>query len=470
MTPGGGADGRETPVEANLERLVDDNLEMLVGLRSVKGTHYAQFRGVEQRLTRVVGALERISRALVQTAEGPEALVIAVVDAAREHLGAEWVLFALSDGRLERTGPRHLMMDSAGAVYAFEGVDSAIEPTGLPDEVLNRLNDILRGQVARLSRPVIDKHHVHVPVELNGEVVGGLSAWVPHTHGIDPTDVVVLRILAGQATVALLNAALFDESRALLVQVERAYEDSQRHATHLAERNYELERTQRELSAAMRQEVLNTERARIARELHDSVAQSVLSAGVQIEVCRIDADPATAQRLEVAGKLTKDAVEQVRSVIYTLNHTPSAGAGDLTAILEELCSMHMPADLSTDVRVIGKQRDLSHELQHAILRIAGEALFNTAIHARATHAKVALTYGEDDVRLTVDDDGAGDPDHMRRVMRAATVGDLSGRHHGLANMRSRAMELGGDFRIRRSRLGGVRVVVEIPTEHKGTMS
>lgn len=442
------------------------DLESLVGLRSVKGTHYAQFRGVEQRLTRVVGALERISRALVRTAEGPETLVIAVLDAAREHLGADWVLFALSDGRLERTGPRHLMMDSSGVVYAFEGVDSAAEPINLPDDVLNRLNDILRGQVVRLGRPVIDDHHVHVPVELDGEVVGGLSAWMPLTHTVDPSDVVVLRILAGQATVALLNAALFEESRHLLDRAEQAYDESRRHAAHLAERNTELERTQRELSAAMRQEVLNTERSRIARELHDSVAQSVLSAGVQIEVCRIDADPVLADRLAVAGRLTKDAVEQVRSVIYTLNHAPSGGAGDLAAILDELCSMHMPADLRTDVKVVGRQRDLSHEVQHAILRIAGEALFNTAIHAQATTAKVALSYAESQVRLTVDDDGSGDPDHMRRVMRTATVGDLSGRHHGLANMHSRAIELGGDLRIRRSRLGGVRIVVEIPATQK----
>lgn len=321
------------------------DLESLVGLRSVKGSHYAQFRGVEQRLARVVGALERISRALVRTAEGPETLVVAVLDAAREHLGADWVLFALSDGRIERSGPRHLMMDSGGIVYAFEGVESAAEPDDLPDDVLNRLNDILRGQLTRLGRPVIDDHHVHVPVELNGEVVGGLSAWMPPSHTVDPSDVVVLRILAGQATVALLNAALFEESRHLLVRAEQAYDESKRHAAHLAERNTELERTQRELSAAMRQEVLNTERARIARELHDSVAQSVLSAGVQIEVCKIHADPVLADRLEVAGKLTRDAVEQVRSVIYTLNHAPSAGEGDLAAILDDLCSMHMPADL-----------------------------------------------------------------------------------------------------------------------------
>ncbi len=166
------------------------------------------------------------------------------------------------------------------------GSSRQLEPNNLPDDVLNRLNDILRGQVVRLGRPVIDDHHVHVPVELNGEVVGGLSAWMPLTHTVDPSDVVVLRILAGQATVALLNAALFEESRHLLNRAEQAYDESRLHAAHLAERNTELERTQRELSAAMRQEVLNAERSRIARELHDSVAQSVLSAGVQIEVFR----------------------------------------------------------------------------------------------------------------------------------------------------------------------------------------
>ena len=59
-------------------------LESLLGLHSVKGSHYAQFRGVEQRLTRVMEALDRISRALVQTAEGPETLVLSVVRAVQE--------------------------------------------------------------------------------------------------------------------------------------------------------------------------------------------------------------------------------------------------------------------------------------------------------------------------------------------------------------------------------------------------
>lgn len=51
---------------------------------------------------------------------------------------------------------------------------------------------------------------------------------------------------------------------------------------------------------------------------------------------------------------------------------------------------------------------------------------------------------------------------MRRVMRAAMLGDLAGRHRGLANMATRTEELGGTLRIRRSRLSGVRIAVEIP--------
>ena len=235
------------------------DLESLVGLRSVKGSHYAALRGVEARLSRVVGALERISRALVRTAEGPEALVIAVVEAARDHLGADWVVFALADGRLEQSAPRHLISASGGRLYAFEGSERAATPDDLPDEVLNRLNDILRGHETVLHGAILQEDHVHVPVELDGNVVGGLSAWTPVGRMVDPTDLVVLRILASQAIVALLNAELFSET--------------DRHAMELAERNTELERTQRELSAAMRATVLNEERGRIARELHDSVTQ-----------------------------------------------------------------------------------------------------------------------------------------------------------------------------------------------------
>lgn len=426
------------------------DLDSLVGLRSVKGSHYAALRGVEARLSRVVGALERISRALVRTAEGPEALVTSVVEAARDHLEAEWVVFGLADGRLERSAPRHLICASGGRLFAFEGSQNASAPEELPDAVLNRLNDILRGHAPLLHGPILEEDHVHVPVELDGSVVGGLSAWTPAGRGVDPTDVVVLRILASQAIVALLNAELFSETN--------------RHAAELAERNSELERTQRELSAAMRATVLNEERARIARELHDSVTQSVLSAGVQIELCRGLVDGPALDRLQMAGRLTKEAVEQLRSFIYALNNATNAPSPSVREVLAELCSLHMPPDLHTSVDVRGRARDLADDVQHALLRIAGEGLFNAAIHSHAGRVAVTLTYRPDRVGLAVDDDGVGDPDHLRRVLRTASLGDLTaGRHRGLANMSSRAAELGGELRIRRSRLGGIRIGAVLPT-------
>ncbi len=448
----------------------DNILDSLVGLHSVKGSHYAQFRGVERRLGRVIAAMDGISRALVQTAEGPETLVVSVLRAVQEHLDADWVVFALGDGELGRTGPRHLMLTGDGTVYAFEGVEIATAPRDVPDEVLNRLNDILRNQMPDPAKPLVSDHHLHVPVQLDERVVGGLAAWTPPSTVVDSADLVVLRILARQAAVALLNAALLEESRHQLTRAETAYEQVARQAADLVARNRDLELTQRQLSAAMRQRVVSEERERIARELHDSVTQSVLSAGMQIAVARgdyPDSKGEAAQRLQLAGQLTKDAVEQLRSVIYALNQAPTADGTGLGEVLEGLCSMHMPADLRTEVRVVGLVRDIPDAVQHSLLRIAGEALFNTAVHAHASRARLVLTYGESDIALTVDDDGGGDPAYLRRVMRMATRGDLAGRHRGLANIGARVDEHGGVFRIRRSRLGGVRIAVEIPTPDVG---
>ncbi|WP_347955568.1 MadS family sensor histidine kinase [Gordonia aichiensis] len=425
------------------------DLASLVGLRTVKGSHYAQFLGTAARLGRVMTALEGISKALVQTASGPEALVVAVVETVRDHLGADWVLFALADGQLGQTTPRHLIASGDGRIMAFEGVGVATEPTDLPDPVLNRLNDVLRGEGDVLHGPIVAEHHLHVPVELDGRVVGGLSAWTPPDRDVDPADLMVLRILAGQATVAMVNAALFAEAN--------------RRAEELAERNVELVRMQRELSAAQRSALLGGERARIARELHDSVGQSVLSAGLQMELCRGHISEAGADHLDKAVRLSRDAMAQLRNAIYTLAdaRTPSPSIAET---LDELCALHMPAHTRTSVTVRGRPRELPGEVQHAVLRIAGESLFNAAVHADAGQVVVTFAYADDGVRIWVDDDGSGDPDHLRTTLREAAAGDpTAGRHRGLQNMASRAAELGGTFRIRRSRLGGVRIAATLPT-------
>lgn len=429
------------------------DLAALTGVRSGKGSFYPEYRGVAERLERVVHALETISRALVRTVEGPETLVRAVVEAAAEHLSADWVIFALADGALPEAHPRQLVLGPDGYPHPLD--------LPLPDAVLGHLRHTRQGHLEHHHDG--PSHHAHVPVVLDGGVVGAFVAWTPAERSIDATDTAVLTILASQTAVALQNSALYQASNALLVRSETAYAESTRHASALAERNAELQLTQRQLGVAHRREALDAERHRIARELHDSVTQRVLSAGMQIELARADvADPAVAERLGVAKDLTRRAVEQLRTAIYALNHDDEPGRASLPELLEQLTTVHQPEELAVSVRVEGSPRELGVDVEHALLRIAGEALFNTAMHARATRAVVRLSFRAEEVAVSVADDGAGQPDALRRALAVAAAGDVDGQHRGLANMAARARELGGTFEIRRARLGGIRVVARVP--------
>lgn len=131
-------------------------------------------------------------------------------------------------------------------------------------------------------------------------------------------------------------------------------------------------------------------------------------------------------------------------------------------MLQQLATVHMPEDLRVSLRVAGGAAELPSDTEHALLRIAGEALFNTAMHGNATRAIVRLTYRDDAVTLSIADDGTGDPAKLRLMLRMAEAADVDGHHRGLANMRARAREQGGTFDVFRSRIGGVRVVARIP--------
>lgn len=436
------------------------DLSLLTGLRSGKSTFYPQYRGAAERLERVVHALELISRALVRTVDGPETLICAVAEAARAHLSAQWVVFALADGALPDAGPRRLVLGPDATPFL---VDNVVGPP-LPDDVVDCLESIRLATIGDGREPQIASHHAFVPIALDGGVVGAFAAWTPQHRVLDATDSAVLSILASQTAVALQNSALYQSRRVLLERTESAYAEAHRTAADLAVRNAELEATQRQLGAAHRHQVLDDERHRIARELHDSVTQAVLSAGMQIEVCRSDipADERL-ERLDLAKELTRRAVEQLRSAIYALNHSQDVDRTSLPEMLEQLSVVHMPDELQVTLRVEGTPVELSSECEHGLLRIAGEALFNTAVHAGAKRAVIRLAYRNGHVFLSIADDGNGDPTYLRLMMRLAENNDVDGRHRGLANMAARAREHGGVLEIRKARIGGVRISVRIPS-------
>ncbi|MGW0042126.1 MadS family sensor histidine kinase [Rhodococcus sp. NPDC003348] len=435
------------------------DLAVLTGLRSGKSSYYPQYRGAAERLERMVHALDLISRALVRTVEGPETLVCAVAEAARAHLSARWVVFALRDGALPDAGPRRLVLGPDATPFLVDNV----EGPPLPDMVLDCLDGIRTGATGHGDRPELDHRHAYVPLVLDGGVVGAIAAWT--TRGLDATDASVLNILASQTAVALQNSALYQRGTVALERAEHASAQARRTAADLAVRNAELASAQRQLDAAHRHQILDDERRRIARELHDSVTQAVLSAGMQIEVCLGDIPAGErGERLDLAKEMTRRAVEQLRSAIFTLNNTPDAATATLPDMLQQLSVVPTPTDLAVELRVEGTPVELSGEVEHALLRIAGEALFNTAVHADARRAVLRLTYRPTEVGLAVDDDGTGDPIRIRAALRKAVAGDVDGHHRGLANMATRARELGGDLTVRRARIGGVRVAVTLPME------
>lgn len=441
----------------------DAYLGALTGVRSGKRSFYPEYVRSAERLENAVRALDRISRALVVTGEGPRALVEAVVATATDHLQADWLLVAVADGALQAARPRFL----------FSAGDELIDDERrLPHSALEQLR-VLRSRPWEAEVHDVGEEHeriglVRVGMTLDGEPVGGIAARPGRAVTVADTDLALLRVLANHAAVALHNSFLLHATTRLRGRTAQLSETAEQRARDLAARNAELAETQQRLIAAMQRQALDDERHRIARELHDSVTQDVLSAGMTIELCRAelidnpdDVGP-TIERLSAAKDLTRHAVERLRAAIYALHNTAEESSGSLPVLLERLSTVHLPSDLKVQVTVTGEPIALPGEAEHSLLRLTGEALFNTVMHTTASQAQVRLRYQARTIVLTISDDGDGDPAQLRKMLRLASAADLAGEHRGLANMAARTTELGGTMSIRKSRLGGIMLRFEIP--------
>ncbi len=420
-------------------------------------------------MQRAVRAMDSISRALVRTVEGPRGLLEEVVRAAAEHLHAEWTLLALSDGHLAGARPRFLVLAAHGRPRDDED--------GVPGFVRRELHAV-RGGYATRSQD--DGAWVRVPMTLEGRRVGSLAGL----HGLDvepePGDLSVLRILANQAAVSLHTSQQYQAGMSLHRRAQRLYESTAAQARDLQVRTRALEEAEQRLQIAHQRELIDAERARIARELHDSVTQFVLSSGMAVEVARgemaavadrshrraavssaAEVSERVLAQLEIAKDLSGQAVEQLRRAIYALHRSPRPTLSTLPELLHEVAGHH-DQGLDVAVRVEGDLVRLPLDAHHEIARAVGEALFNVATHADATRATVRLRYRPAELLISVADDGNGDPTDLSRRLRIQRGTPTDGRHRGLANIEARVGDLGGTVAFRRARMGGVRVEMRIP--------
>lgn len=266
--------------------------------------------------------------------------------------------------------------------------------------------------------------------------------WTRMQHRLDPTVVV------GPLSVA-----------ALTVIASRALE---REATTRRRLLDELRDAQGELSEAQHTAGVLTERARLSRDIHDSVAQGLSSINLLLQAAERDWDArpgAAREHVRQAAWAARDGLEDVRRLVRDLAPPELDGGVDGTALpsaLRRVCERATAtSELELAVHVHGDATSVPTDVAAVLLRTARGALANVVEHARARRVAVSLTYQPDEVILDVRDDGRGfDPDRVR-------AGGVRGR--GLAGMAERARQHGGNLAVESAPAAGTAVALSIPT-------
>ncbi len=210
-----------------------------------------------------------------------------------------------------------------------------------------------------------------------------------------------------------------------------------------------LRRVQREFAAVLQ------ERNRIAREIHDTLAQDFVAVSLQLEVTsqllRANATQAAQEQVDAARTLVRDGIREARESIWALRANTSSDS--LPARLSVLVQRTDASPATAQCVVKGAYRALPQTTEQEILRVAKEALGNAIRHAAARQIVVSLHYSEDAVELVVRDDGRG----FAVADGAARVG-----HYGLRGMHERAAGVAGSLDLQSAPGQGSSVTLVVP--------
>jgi signal transduction histidine kinase len=331
----------------------------------------------------------------------------------------------------------------AGLVFRYDAATRTLEVMawhGLPDEIAALVTRLpLEESVASLAAeagkpvvwwtkdydpsPVRDRlvdaglvQLVVVPLLAQGQLLGAMHLATGIDRPLSASEQGTLAAIGRQIGVAMANARLLEE----------------------AQRAAAIE-----------------ERQRLARELHDSVTQSLYSLTLLAEAARRLAAEGDAGRLtETLGRLgdtAQQALKEMRLLVYELRPLELETEGLVGAIRRRLDTVERRAGIRARLQVNGDM-DLPGRIEAELYRIAQEVLNNTLKHADARHVTVTLDRAPKTVTLEIVDDGRGfDPEKI------AALGGL-----GLASIRERAQRLGAALSISSVPDGGTRVWVKVP--------
>ncbi|MFJ1925392.1 MULTISPECIES: sensor histidine kinase [unclassified Streptomyces] len=219
----------------------------------------------------------------------------------------------------------------------------------------------------------------------------------------------------------------------------------------------ELVSTRAELAAAERTAGTLAERERLAREIHDTLAQGLSSIQLLLRAAErtLEPDAPATPHVRRAREAAQDNLAEARRFVRALT-PPDLENGSLAAALERLSERGTDAALTVQFAVSGTPVELPTPYEVALLRTAQSALANTARHAGARRAEITLSFMDTSVSLDVVDDGRGfSPDTV-------PAGGTGTSGFGLPAMRSRARSLGGTLSVESAPGQGTAVALTLP--------
>ncbi len=267
-------------------------------------------------------------------------------------------------------------------------------------------------------------------------VLGYQLYFVRHIHELGATYHYLVEIafygLAGPAV-----------TWGVLAWIERQLRSKER-----AEERAERERERRE-------QAVRDERARIAREIHEGVAQNLYFLGLQLDVAKkLAHDHPERVEAELAEfrSLLSESIADLRRLIWALRPVELEELGPIEAVRRLSADLENKVDLDVEVSVHGSERRFDPELEGTLYRLVQESLNNVAKHAEAEHAWVTFALNDAQIEASIRDDGRGfDADAAMH----------NGDGLGLRHLRERVENLGGSFAINSS-ADGTQVAAVLP--------
>jgi signal transduction histidine kinase len=209
----------------------------------------------------------------------------------------------------------------------------------------------------------------------------------------------------------------------------------------------QLEATRAEVARLSHEAGVSAERARLAGEIHDTLAQGFTSIITLLQAT----DPQLRdERVALAVRTAKENLAEARALVSDLSPAALAAGSLQDSVRRAASRFTEESGVPATVRITGPSRSLPTSVEVVLLRATQEALTNVRRHAFAAAVQVLLAYSDDRVRLTVRDDGRG-----------FTPGEADG--FGLNGMRARAEQVNGTLHVAGTPGDGATIELEVPT-------